>query len=84
MENAGLDAFGDEGLAEWSAVVTSVGDKRDRRRQGVEDEAGALVVAHLALRQQQDDRPALAVADGMKLGVQPAPVRSMRRRTTPF
>jgi hypothetical protein len=30
------------------------------------------LVARLALGQQQDEGPALLVADGMKLGVQPA------------
>ena len=38
-------------------------------RQGVEHETGALVVAHLAFRQEQDDRPPVAVADSVELGV---------------
>jgi hypothetical protein len=31
------------------------------------------VVAHLALRQQHDDRAAFIVADGVKLGIQSTP-----------
>lgn len=35
-------------------------------------EACAFVVAHLAFRQEQDDRSSIAVADGMEPGDQPA------------
>ena len=70
--NAGVDAFGCQGLAEPVAVVAAVGDQGFRQRQRVEHEAGALVVAHLAFGEQQDERLAVAVADGMQLGVQPA------------
>ncbi|ESZ12152.1 hypothetical protein X737_27500 [Mesorhizobium sp. L48C026A00] len=30
------------------------------------------MVAHLAFRQEQDDRPSVSIADGMQLGVQSA------------
>ena len=61
-----------EFLAEPGAVIAAVGDEVSGWRQGVEHEAGPLVVAHLAFRQEQDERPAVAVADGVELGVQPA------------
>ena len=61
-----------EFLAEPGAVVAAIGDEVRGRRQGAEHEAGALVVAHLAFRQEQDERPSVTVADGVELGVQPA------------
>lgn len=33
---------------------------------------GTVVIPHLVFRQQQDDRSAVAIADGMQLGVQSA------------
>lgn len=50
----------------------AIGDEMRGWRQGAEHQAGPLVVAHLAFRQEQDDRPAVTVADGVELGVQPA------------
>jgi hypothetical protein len=41
-------------------------------RQGAEHQAGALVVAHLAFRREQDDRPSVTGADCIELRVQPA------------
>lgn len=70
--DARLDATCFQFLAEPRAVVTAIGDEVSGGWQGVEHEAGALVVAHLAFRQQQDDRPAVTAADGVELGVQPA------------
>lgn len=43
-------APGDERLAERSAVVASVGDKGFGRRESVEHDACALVIAHLTLQ----------------------------------
>ena len=53
-------------------VVASVGDQRRGRRERIEKKAGALMIAHLAFREHQDDGPALAVADGVQLRVQAA------------
>jgi hypothetical protein len=38
--------------------------------QGAKHKAGALVVAHLAFREEHDDRPAFAMADSMEFQVQ--------------
>lgn len=70
--DARFDAFGDQRLAECGAVVAAIGDEVFGGREGAEHEACALVIAHLAFREQHDDRTALAVADGVELGVQPA------------
>jgi hypothetical protein len=51
--------------------MAAIGDQMGGRRQGVEYEPCAIVVAHLAFRQQRDDRPAVTVADRVELGVQP-------------
>ncbi|MCY1232493.1 hypothetical protein D9M68_321470 [compost metagenome] len=48
--DARLDASCFQFLAESGAVVAAVGDQMRGRRQGVEDETGAFVVAHLAFR----------------------------------
>jgi hypothetical protein len=42
------------------------------------------VVAHLALRQQPDDRSAFAVADGVELGIQSALGSPDTTGNTPF
>ena len=70
--NAGIDAPDGERIPEPGTVLAPVDDQASRRRQGIEDEAGNLKVAHLAFRQHHDDRPALAVADGVELGIQAA------------
>src|SRR5690606_11881765 len=70
--DARLDASGFEFSPEPGAVVAAVGDQMRSWRQGVENQTCALVIAHLAFRQEQDDRPAVTVADGVELGVQPA------------
>lgn len=49
-------------LAQPGTVVAAIGDHMRGRGQGVEDEAGTLVVAHLAFWQEQDDRPSIAKA----------------------
>lgn len=70
--DARLDAPGFPFLADPGAVIAAIGDEMRGWRQGVEHETGALVVAHLAFGQEQDDRPAVTVADSVELGVQPA------------
>ncbi len=69
--DARLDAPCFRFLSEPGAAIAAIGDQMGGRRQGVEHEPCALVVAHLAFRQQQDDRPAVTVADRVELGVQP-------------
>ena len=70
--DAGLDASCFQFLPEPGAVVSAIGDEMRYLGQGVEHEASAPVVAHLAFRQEQDDRPSFTVADGVELGVQSA------------
>ncbi len=70
--NAGLDALVDQRFPEPVAVVAAIGNQACGLWQSIEDEACALVIAHLAFAQQQDDRLALGIADGMELGVQAA------------
>lgn len=70
--DAGLDAPCEELFSEPGAVVALIGDEAIGFRQRVEHDPGALVVAHLAFREQHDDRPAVLVADGMELRVQSA------------
>ena len=70
--NAGRDAEAFEGSAEAIAVAAAVGDQFGGRRQRVDQEPGALVVAHLPRRQQQDHGPGTPIADNVQLGVQPA------------
>jgi hypothetical protein len=71
MQIAEKKAFGAPG-AEPVRVVAFVGEKVLGPRQGRKHERRALVVAHLALREEHDERPAVAVADRMQLRVQPA------------
>lgn len=72
----GRDAGGDptlgEGVSEPVGVVASVSEHDLGARQVVQHERRALVVADLPLGQEKDQRPALAVADGVQLGVQAA------------
>lgn len=70
--DARFDASCSEFGSEPCTVVAAIGDEMGGWRKGVEHETGTLVVAHLAFRQEQDDRPAVTVADGVELGVQPA------------
>src|SRR3546814_10557592 len=55
-------------ISDWSSDVCS----SDLSGQGVEHQGSAFIVAHLSFAQQHDQRPALAVADGMELRVQTA------------
>ena len=73
---AGRDAWGgalrDQRGAEPVAVLAFVGEQLLGARERGKQQKSAFVVAHLAFGEQQDDRAALTVADGMELGVQPA------------
>ena len=70
--NAGLDALSDQGGSEPVAVIAPVGDQACGLWESIEDKACALVIAHLAFAQEQDDRLALIVANSVELGVQAA------------
>ncbi len=70
--DARLDAPGFQFLTKPGAIVASIGDEMGGWRQGAEHETGTLVITHLAFREEQDDRPAVTVADGVQLGVQSA------------
>jgi len=65
-----LDAEVFEGCAKTVAVIAAVGDQLLGGRQRVDQQASALVVAHLSLVQQQDQRAPVPVAHRMELGVQ--------------
>ena len=66
------DAPLDQRFSERTAVLATVGDQGGAGRSNVENEAGALVVAHLPGRKQQHDGPALAIAHRVQLGLQAA------------
>ena len=66
---AGGDAALNQRLAEPVRVISLVRQQRFGLGQRVNHERGPLVVAHLAFAEQQDDRAALTIAYGMKLGV---------------
>ena len=70
--DAGLDPLFDQGFAKPVAVIASIGDQRLGVRQGIEHQRRALMIAHLAFAQQQDQGLAVAIADRVKLGVQAA------------
>jgi len=65
--DAGLAASFGEGGPEPIAVIASIGQQRLGRRQGVEDQPSAFVIAHLTFAEQQDEGLAGGVADGVKL-----------------
>src|SRR3546814_2142938 len=58
------------------AVIAFVGDEVGRWRQGFDAGLGNPHVVHVARCQQQDERAAFDVADGMELGVAAAPARA--------
>lgn len=82
--DAWLDATVAECFPEPVAVVTSVGDQDLGIGQRGQDGRGAAIVADLTLGKQQDQGPALAVADGVQLGVQAALGASDAAGNSPF
>ena len=68
--DAWRDAFADQGGAKLVAVVTSVTEQFLGRWQGIKHQSGALVVAHLPLREQHDDRTSFTVTNRVQFGVQ--------------
>ena len=59
-------------LAEPVGVVALVGEEFARPGQDRQHQCHALVVAHLPLAEQHDERASLAVAHRVQLGVQAA------------
>jgi len=70
--DAGSDAALGQGITEVIAVIASIAEQHLGVGQAVKQHRSALVVAHLPFGQEQDNRPAFAIAHGMELGVQPA------------
>ena len=70
------DARGDAAFGQSSpepvAVVALVAQQFLGVGQHRKQQESALVIAHLAFGEEQDDRASLAIADGVQLGVQPA------------
>ena len=72
LRDAGRDALCDQGVTKPIRVVAPVCEHRLGRRQGIEHQRCALEVAGLTMGEQHDQRPDLAVADGVQLEVQAA------------
>ena len=70
--DAGGDALVVDCGTEPVAVIAFVTEQHLGARQDWKQQGSALVVAHLAFGEQQDDRPAQPIADSMQLGVQHA------------
>jgi hypothetical protein len=66
------DAPGGQRCTETVTVVAPIGQQFARGRQGIDHEAGALVVVHLPFGQRHDEGPPLTITDGVELGVQAA------------
>lgn len=70
--DAGGDATLGQGVTEPVGIVAPISQQRLGFGERIDHQRGALVVAHLPFAEQHDQRAALAVADGVKLGVQTA------------
>jgi hypothetical protein len=84
QEKAVFKTAFEQGRAESIAVVSAIGDQFLGWRQCGQDQRRAPVVAHLSFGEQQQDRTALPVADGVQLGVQAALGASDAARNSPF
>ena len=71
-------------MAQPVGIVAPVAQQRLGLGEGVDHKGRALVVAHLALAEQQDQRTGLSVADGVELGVQAAFGPSDTSGNSPF
>jgi hypothetical protein len=70
--DAGSDALGLERRPEPVGSIAPVGQQCFGGQQGIKQSRCTLVITHLALRQQQGNGLAAAVADGMEFRVQAA------------
>lgn len=59
-------------MAEPVGIVAPVGEQRLGLGERIDHQRRPFVVAHLPFAEQHDQRAALAVTDGVELGVQPA------------
>ncbi len=66
------DAALDQGVAEPVGIVAPVAEQDVGPGECADHQGGAFVIAHLTFAQQQDQRPALAIAHGLELRVQAA------------
>ena len=71
-------------MAKPVGIVALIGDHRSGLGQRIEHQHRPFVIAHLALADQHDQRSALAIADGVQLGVQAAFGASDRSGNDPF
>lgn len=67
--NDGLGTARVEPFAQGLAVITFVGDKFGRGRQGLDAQLGHLAIVDVAGCQEQDVRATFRVAEGVELGV---------------
>ena len=58
-------------MPEPIAIITTVGKEYLGWRQDLKDQPRTLVIAHLPFGEQEDDRSAEIVADGVQLRIQP-------------
>ena len=70
--NTGCNAALLEFFAEPIGIVASIAEQFSCRRQRIQHQGRAFVVAYLSFVQHKNDRLPLAIADGMQLGVQAA------------
>jgi hypothetical protein len=82
--NAGRDATRGKRGTEPITVIATVCNESFGRRETAKHQARALMITRLAFRQQQGNRPSLAVADGVQLGVQPALGAANTAGNSPF
>lgn len=59
-------------MAEPVGIVAPVGEQGLRLGEGIDHQGRPFEVAHLPFAEQHDQRTPLTIADGVKLGVQPA------------
>lgn len=82
--DAGLDAAVGERFAEPVAVIAAIGDQDVGVGQRGQHGRGSAIVADLTFGQEQDHGLAVAVADGVQLGVQAALGTSDAAGNSPF
>jgi hypothetical protein len=82
--DAGLDADTCQSVTEPIAVIALVGDEHVGHGQGWQHGRRTAIVTHLAFGQQQDQRLAVGVANGVQFGVQAAFGASNTAGNIPF
>ena len=82
--DAGLDAFGLEGVPESIGVVAAVAEQPLRLWQVVQQRCRTSVIADLPGRHEEAQGAAVRVSGGMELGIKPPLMRPIRRPRPPF